>query len=322
MWRRRWRGPTRCPAGGDVGDNGGGGGWWLAGMWVVVPSRRGCGWWWWWWVVAAVAMVVAMVVAEAGRARAALAAATAWQRQGLDGAAGPGRRQASCRAERLECGWPPGRQTHSRRRKPSQASPRQPAIYKAALPMALALLQQPLPWGQAASFCDGGWAASTASSCVMQGARWRMPALTASPPCGHVQVLDGAELDFSRYGDTLFEVFFVGGRLATGASVAAEGKRTPVNVSGSVNGGGLSAAAMRCCGGVRRHGGRWLGRPCLQRGAWLVCRGAPGVQSLANEHAMHKPGSGPGPARCWKVLRSWGGAAAGPAAAPRQPSWP
>ena len=44
------------------------------------------------------------------------------------------------------------------------------------------------------------------------------------------QVLDGAELDFSRYGDTLFEVFFVGGRLATGGSVAAEGKRTTLNV--------------------------------------------------------------------------------------------
>jgi hypothetical protein len=45
------------------------------------------------------------------------------------------------------------------------------------------------------------------------------------------QVLDGAELDFSRYGDTLFEVFFVGGRLATGGSVATEGKRTSLNVS-------------------------------------------------------------------------------------------
>ncbi|GAB4817985.1 hypothetical protein N2152v2_005031 [Parachlorella kessleri] len=51
------------------------------------------------------------------------------------------------------------------------------------------------------------------------------------------KVLDGAELDFSRYGDTLFEVFFVGGRLASGGTVSTEGKRTQTNV--------LAAAATR-----------------------------------------------------------------------------
>lgn len=35
----------------------------------------------------------------------------------------------------------------------------------------------------------------------------------------------GAELDFSRYGDVLFEVAFAGARLTTGGNVATEGKR-------------------------------------------------------------------------------------------------
>ncbi|KDD75188.1 hypothetical protein H632_c819p1 [Helicosporidium sp. ATCC 50920] len=38
-------------------------------------------------------------------------------------------------------------------------------------------------------------------------------------------VLDGAELDFSRYGEVLFEVAFAGARLTTGANVSVEGKQ-------------------------------------------------------------------------------------------------
>lgn len=44
------------------------------------------------------------------------------------------------------------------------------------------------------------------------------------------QVLDGAELDFSRYGDVLFEVAFAGARLTTGGNVATEGKKLDFNV--------------------------------------------------------------------------------------------
>lgn len=48
-----------------------------------------------------------------------------------------------------------------------------------------------------------------------------------------VKVLEGTQLDFSRYGDTLFEVFFAGGRLAAGGNVVEEGKKLDTNVSSS-----------------------------------------------------------------------------------------
>ncbi|KAG2495158.1 hypothetical protein HYH03_006766 [Edaphochlamys debaryana] len=38
------------------------------------------------------------------------------------------------------------------------------------------------------------------------------------------KALDGAELEYSRYGDILFQVFFAGGRLGTGAQLAADDK--------------------------------------------------------------------------------------------------
>ena len=46
-----------------------------------------------------------------------------------------------------------------------------------------------------------------------------------------VKVVEGTQLDFSRYGDTLFEVFFAGGRLAAGGNVVEEGKKLDTNVS-------------------------------------------------------------------------------------------
>jgi len=46
------------------------------------------------------------------------------------------------------------------------------------------------------------------------------------------KALDAAELEYARYGDTLFEVFFTGGRLATGASLAEGGARLQHNVGG------------------------------------------------------------------------------------------
>jgi len=45
-----------------------------------------------------------------------------------------------------------------------------------------------------------------------------------------VQVLEATALDFSRYGDTLFEVLFAGGRLAAGGNVVEEGKKLDTNV--------------------------------------------------------------------------------------------
>lgn len=44
------------------------------------------------------------------------------------------------------------------------------------------------------------------------------------------KALDAAEIEYSRYGDTLFEVLFAGGRLATGASLAEGGARLSTNV--------------------------------------------------------------------------------------------
>lgn len=47
-----------------------------------------------------------------------------------------------------------------------------------------------------------------------------------------VKILDSADLDFSRYADTLFEVLFAGGRLATGGNLADEQKdKLATNVS-------------------------------------------------------------------------------------------
>ena len=43
-------------------------------------------------------------------------------------------------------------------------------------------------------------------------------------------MLESVELDFSRYGDTLFEVLFAGGRLAGGGNVVEEGKKLDINV--------------------------------------------------------------------------------------------
>ena len=45
-----------------------------------------------------------------------------------------------------------------------------------------------------------------------------------------MRVLESVELDFSRYGDTLFEVLFAGGRLAGGGNVVEEGKKLDTNV--------------------------------------------------------------------------------------------
>ena len=45
-----------------------------------------------------------------------------------------------------------------------------------------------------------------------------------------VRVLESVELDFSRYGDTLFEVLFAGGRLAGGGNVVDDGKKLDINV--------------------------------------------------------------------------------------------
>lgn len=45
------------------------------------------------------------------------------------------------------------------------------------------------------------------------------------------KVLDSAELDFKRYGDTFFEVLYVGGRMLGGDNIA-EGHKMPTYVRG------------------------------------------------------------------------------------------
>lgn len=49
-------------------------------------------------------------------------------------------------------------------------------------------------------------------------------------PKFELQVLEGADLDFSRYGENLFEVLFAGGRLAGGGNVVDEGKKLDTHV--------------------------------------------------------------------------------------------
>ena len=44
-------------------------------------------------------------------------------------------------------------------------------------------------------------------------------------------MLEATALDFSRYGDTLFEVLFAGGRLAAGGNVVEEGRKLDTNVT-------------------------------------------------------------------------------------------
>jgi len=56
-------------------------------------------------------------------------------------------------------------------------------------------------------------------------------AVFLKPPL--LQVLESVELDFSRYGETLFEVLFAGGRMAAGGNVVSEkeNKRLEFTVS-------------------------------------------------------------------------------------------
>lgn len=51
-----------------------------------------------------------------------------------------------------------------------------------------------------------------------------------------VKGLESVDLDFSRYGDTLFEVLFAGGRMAGGGHVVEEGKKIDTNVLASSGG--------------------------------------------------------------------------------------
>lgn len=44
------------------------------------------------------------------------------------------------------------------------------------------------------------------------------------------KTLDSADLEWNRYGDTLFEVFFAGGRMASGAQVVEEGLKLEINI--------------------------------------------------------------------------------------------
>lgn len=45
-----------------------------------------------------------------------------------------------------------------------------------------------------------------------------------------VKVLENVDLDFSRYGDSFFEILFTGGRMAAGGNVVEEGKKLKINV--------------------------------------------------------------------------------------------
>ena len=58
------------------------------------------------------------------------------------------------------------------------------------------------------------------------------------------------DLDFSRYGETLFEVLFAGGRMAGGGNVISEGKKLDTSVSN------CTLATMHTCVVARQHARR------------------------------------------------------------------
>ena len=62
-----------------------------------------------------------------------------------------------------------------------------------------------------------------------------------------VKVLETTELDFSRYGETLFEVLFAGGRMAAGGTLAPEGKRLDTNVRAPALSGACAAGSPLPC---------------------------------------------------------------------------
>ena len=64
-----------------------------------------------------------------------------------------------------------------------------------------------------------------------------------------VKVVEGTQLDFTRYGDTLFEVFFAGGRLAAGGNVVEEGRKLDINVRPTLQLTSLLALVLShaCC---------------------------------------------------------------------------
>lgn len=45
-----------------------------------------------------------------------------------------------------------------------------------------------------------------------------------------IKVLENSRMDFQRYGDTLFEILFAGGRMAAGANLDNSGKKVDFNV--------------------------------------------------------------------------------------------
>lgn len=67
-------------------------------------------------------------------------------------------------------------------------------------------------------------------SLAVVSTRWPACLSNFVPLAHRPQTLDSAELDFSRYGDVLFEVAFAGARLTTGGNVATEGKKLDFNV--------------------------------------------------------------------------------------------
>lgn len=85
------------------------------------------------------------------------------------------------------------------------------------------------------------------------------------------KVLDSTDnIDFSRYADTLFEVLFAGGRLASGGNLADEGgNKLATNVSGRPLRVALlrrsAAAPERCCQRPRAPPGRPSSRPWKRR---------------------------------------------------------
>lgn len=89
-----------------------------------------------------------------------------------------------------------------------------------------------------------------------------------------MKVLDSADLDFSRYADTLFEVLFAGGRLATGGNLADEQKdKLATNVrQGAGRGSWCYGVVFFLCAGHAAAAGRSRG---------LLARAAAGRQELA-----------------------------------------
>lgn len=85
-----------------------------------------------------------------------------------------------------------------------------------------------------------------------------------------VKVLENVDLDFSRYGDSFFEILFTGGRMAAGGNVVEEGKKLKINVRTQALSSALTINIVRIASRVT-FTGTFNSLSVAWRERWLIC---------------------------------------------------